>query len=111
MKFGTTGTSHMKLLRRPQSFKLFNHKRLDFDLRFDMAALRLLAARLPAAERATVRPLWEPGGTDGWERYMHTYMAGASVLCLRQLPQDPAAVSGLCAFEFVPPRAATNGRS
>lgn len=42
-----------------QAVKTFNHPRLDFDLRFDTSVTAALAARLPEAERAAVRPLWD----------------------------------------------------
>lgn len=38
---------------------MFNHPRLDFDLRFDASCTAALAVRLPESERDVVRPLWD----------------------------------------------------
>ena len=53
--------------------RVFNQKRLQFDLRFATTVLQSLAGRLPAAERSAIRPLWH-----------------AEALSSRQLGPEPA---------------------
>jgi len=59
------------------SWALYAGGRMDFDLRFGVAATCALAARLPAGEAADFHCLWRAGEEgDAWGPYLEAYFRG-----------------------------------